>query len=45
MKWVCECLICKCKWAYPEDTDESMIRASCSPCGHGGCFTCEKEDI
>lgn len=42
MKYVCECLICKAKWAYPEDADESMIRASCSPCGHGGCFTCEK---
>jgi len=41
-KFICTCLICKAVWAYPANTDEDIIRASCSPCGHQGCFTCEK---
>lgn len=48
-RWICTCGICKAKWSYPFETDEGIIRASCSPCGHQGCFEVrlltEKEEM
>ena len=35
---ICTCFVCGKKWGYPDDIDENLIRASCSPCGHQGCF-------
>lgn len=39
----CECMVCDCKWEYDRDDEEAegLIRASCSPCGHQGCFFVE----
>jgi len=44
-RWICTCGICDAKWAYPFETDEGIIRASCSPCGHQGCFEVKKEQL
>ena len=39
-KWLQECTICAFKREYESDKkeDESIIRASCLPCGHQGLF-------
>ena len=34
----CICLVCGCEWSYKDGTDEDLIRASSSPCGHQGLF-------
>jgi len=43
MRWICECGVCNATWSYPIETDESIVRASCSPCGHQGLFGVIKE--
>jgi hypothetical protein len=40
MIWLQECLVCNYKESYGSNPEkESIIRASCLPCGHQGAFT------
>ncbi len=53
MNYIQKCMVCKGKWRYSFEEDISkeelekkilsLIRASCSPCGHQGLFTLEEE--
>jgi len=47
MKWLQKCMICNFKGKYEGSPEyETIIRATCLPCGHQGLFTLEiiKED-
>ena len=35
----CVCDICGHRWEFPKETTESIVRATCAPCGHQGLFT------
>lgn len=43
-KMIQKCMVCnyKCIWKVKSPKDESIIRASCLPCGHQGLFTLEE---
>lgn len=41
---ICRCSICDYEWGYDDDTNESLIRASCAPCGHQGMFKLRKTE-
>ena len=40
---ICTCLVCNYKWVYESNVNESIIRATCAPCGHQGLFRVERK--
>ena len=54
MNYIQECMVCKGKWRYTFDKSDpaevikeklSLIRASCSPCGHQGLFNLLEKEV